>query len=102
MANDPLEVQNQVTDPQQALSMLRRTRQKHTEGVQVYAERMLALAEDAWPDRTTDKLVQCQLVDIFVDGLTSDTIARKLMRQQPETICCCKTSSYGTKFRYEV
>ena len=27
----------EVTDPQQALSMLRRTRQKHTEGVQVYA-----------------------------------------------------------------
>ena len=76
----------EVTDPQQALSMLRRTRQKHTEGVQVYAERMLALAEDAWPDRITDKLVQCQLVDIFVDGLTSDTIARKLMRQQPETM----------------
>ena len=75
-----------MTDPQQALSMLRRTRQKHTEGVQVYAERMLALAEDAWPDRITDKLVQCQLVDIFVDGLTSDTIARKLMRQQPETM----------------
>ena len=74
-----------MTDPQQALSMLRQTRQKHTEGVQVYAERMLALAEDAWPDRITDKLVQCQLVDIFVDGLTSD-----------------KTSSYGTKFRYEV
>ena len=75
-----------MTDPQQALSMLRRTRQKHTEGVQVYAERMLALAEDAWPDRITDKLVQCQLVDIFVDGLTSDTIARKLMRQQPDTM----------------
>ena len=39
---------------------------------------MLALAEDAWPDRITDKLVQCQLVDIFVD--------RKLMRQQPDTM----------------
>ena len=59
----------EVTDPQQALSMSRWTRQKHAEGVQVYAERMLALAEDAWPDRVTDKLVQCQLVDIFVDGL---------------------------------
>ena len=36
----------EVTDPQQALSMLRWTRQKHAEGVQLYAERMLALAED--------------------------------------------------------
>ena len=54
--------------------------------IQVHTERMLALTEVAWPDRITDKLVQCQLVDIFVDGLTSDTIARKLMCQQPDTM----------------
>ena len=76
----------EITDPQQALLMLRKLKQKRDEGVQIYAERLMTLAEDAWPDQLTETLVQQQLVNVYIDGLYADDIARRLLRQNPKTI----------------
>ena len=38
----------EITDPMQAFIMLRKVKQRHDENVQLYGERMLALARDAF------------------------------------------------------
>ena len=59
----------EVTDHQYALSLLRKVKQRQGESIQVYAERLLALAEDAFNDvAAADE----QLVGFFVDGLSQD------------------------------
>ena len=40
-----------VTDPQSAFTMLRSVKQKHWENIQIYAERILSLAEQAYIKR---------------------------------------------------
>lgn len=75
----------EIIDNQHALQVLRSTRQKPTESIQVYAERVVSVAEQAWPDSDlSDPLIQRQLIDCFIDGLTDSGVARKVMRDSPD------------------
>lgn len=74
-----------VIDAQHALHLLRRTRQKHGESVQVFAEKLISLSEDAFPGVEFGAApIQSQLIDIFVDGLEDAAIARKVIRDNPQ------------------
>lgn len=79
----------EINDQQQAMAILRQTRQKSDESVQMYAQRMLRIAEDAYPaevqDTHTRDLVQKQLADMFIDGLYFDYLRLTCMRSDPKT-----------------
>jgi hypothetical protein len=76
----------EVTDPQHALYVLRTTTQGK-ESAHVFGERVIELAEDAWPGQDIDApLIQAQLVDIFIDGLKEKLIARKVLRAATGTL----------------
>ena len=74
----------EVVDSQHALLLLRRVRQKSSEPIQVYAERLLALGEDAFEGQG-DAAIQRQLVGYFIDGLSQDYMKMKVMRENPDT-----------------
>ena len=74
-----------VTDPQFALSMLRQTVQKKGENIQLYAERILSLAEDAFLGQGGDA-IERQLIDTFVDGLTNESLKMTILRRQPDNL----------------
>ena len=77
----------EITDPQHALAVMRKTRQNSNESVQLFAERLLQIAEDAYSnDRLKDPLIQQQLVDIFCDGLTFDYLRMKILRENPKDL----------------
>ncbi|MCG8078458.1 MAG: hypothetical protein JAY75_19735, partial [Candidatus Thiodiazotropha taylori] len=76
----------EVTDPMQAFSLLRKVRQKPDENVQLYGERMLALARDAFDGQDANQVgVQRQLIGFFIDGLYHDHLRFKVMRDNPAT-----------------
>ncbi|XP_069109516.1 uncharacterized protein [Argopecten irradians] len=77
-----------ITDSHQAMALLRKTIQKRDESVQIYAERLLQVAEDAYPDaQECEKgIVQRQLVNAFCDGLHFDYVKMKVMREDPDTL----------------
>ena len=75
------------TDQQYALQNLKRIKQKASESVQNYAERIIDLAEEAFA--TVDlspALIQQQLRDVFLDGIQDDHVARKIIRVRPNTL----------------
>ena len=74
-----------VTSPQIALSMLRQVKQKVGENIQVYAERILSLSEEAYDNKGGDA-IERQLIDIFVDGLLSDQLKIKILRDAPKAL----------------
>lgn len=74
-----------VTDRQMALSLLRTVKQKQGENIQLFAERILSLAEEAYQNQGGDA-VERQLIDIFVDGIIYDNLKMKILRDQPDTL----------------
>ena len=77
----------EIVDSQHGLQVLRTTRQKGVETVQIYAERLLGVAEQAWPgEPLSQPLIQQQLIDVFIDGLLDSAIARKVLREAPDTL----------------
>ena len=60
----------------------RKVRQKPNESIQVFAERLLALGEDA-VEGIGDKFVERQMVGFFIDGLYKDQMKLKIMRANP-------------------
>ena len=74
-----------VTDAQMALSLLRRVKQKQSETIQNYSERILSLAEGAFDNHGGDVVVK-QLIDILADGLINDQLKMKILRDQPNTL----------------
>lgn len=72
----------EVVDAQHARLLLRRVRQKPFETVQVYAERMLNLGEDAF-EGLDQRAVQAELIGYFVDGLRENPLKLKIMRENP-------------------
>ena len=85
---------SEVTDAQHAFLLLRKVRQKFGETVQVYAERLLALAEDAFDDgHQQGQPVQRQLIDTFVDGLAEDSLKLKVLRENPNTLEAAVTAA---------
>ena len=75
----------EVSDPQHALALLQRARQKKGESVPVFAERLHTLAAEAFPDGRDAPAVQQQLIGILTDGLLLDSLKLKLMRENPAT-----------------
>ena len=84
----------EVIDSQHALLMLRRVKQNKGESIQVYAERLLALAEDAFEGQD-DASVQRQLIGYFIDGLLFDFMKMKRMRDNPNTFNDAVKSATG-------
>ena len=72
----------EVVDSQHALLLLRKVRQKPNESIQVFAERLLALGEDAF-EGIGDAFVERQMVGFFIDGLYKDQMKLKIMRENP-------------------
>jgi len=74
----------EIIDTQHAMQILRSSKQRSGETVQVYAERLLRLAEQAWPEMDlTQALIERQIIDSFTDGLTDNAVARKVLREGP-------------------
>ena len=78
----------EITDRSIAFSMLRRVRQERNESVQIYAERLLAIAEDAFTgqDQADLPTIERQLVGFFIDGLAYDYLKLKVMRENPDRL----------------
>ena len=78
----------EITDPQHALLLLRKVKQLPKENVHIYAERLLNLAEDAYRNTPPggEGTVNLQLVGFFIDGLHSDLVRMKVMRENPATL----------------
>ena len=74
----------EVVDCQHALLLLRRVKQKSGESIQVFAERLLALGEEAFEGQGQNA-VQTQLIGYFIDGLYQDSMKMKVMRANPQT-----------------
>lgn len=79
----------EVVDPQHALLLLRKVRQKQGEAIQVYAERLIGLGEDAFDAQNRDT----QLIGYFIDGLYHDYMKMKVMRENPQTLQQAVTSA---------
>lgn len=78
----------EVSDPSHALVLLRRVKQKPDENVQIYAERLISLAEQAYggqPQGNRDA-AEAQLVGFFIDGLYLDGLKIKLLRDNPRDL----------------
>lgn len=72
----------EIVDPQHALLLLRRVKQKPIESVQVYAERLIAVGEDAFEGQARDAIDK-QLIGYFIDGLYHDNLKMQIMRENP-------------------
>ena len=77
-----------ITDRSIAFSLLRRVRQERGESVQIYAERLLAIAEDAFQgqDQADLAAIERQLVGFFIEGLAFDYLKMKVMRENPDRL----------------
>ena len=71
-----------VTDAAFAMGMLKNIHQKLGENCQQFAERIIALAEVAFDD-IDEPVVQTQLVDIFVGGLSERGLKLTVLRRKP-------------------
>lgn len=76
----------EITDPQHASTLLRQLKQKGDESVQIYAENLLNLANEAYSDLDgNNEAIERELVGIFIDGLAHSYLKMKLMRENPAT-----------------
>ena len=75
----------EVSNKQQAQLLLRKMKQKESEDLAVYADRLLELADMAF-HRVADVANQEQLVHIFVQGLLHDYLKVKVLRRNPATL----------------
>ena len=74
----------EAQDMAQALAKLRRMRQGKSETVQVFSERIVDMANDAFPGENLDNpLIARQLVEVFIDGLLQPSVARRLIKDPP-------------------
>ena len=85
---------SETVDAGHAMSLLRHIKQNSFETVHLFAKRMLDLGKDAFPGQDlTDLTIGRQLVEIFVDGLKSSAIARKILRENPQTLQAAVTTA---------
>ena len=68
-----------------AFTMLHKARQRRSETVQVYAERLYALTNDAFA-KVDKGVVESQLVGFFIDGLFHDYLGMKVMQEIHKTV----------------
>lgn len=83
---------SEVVDEQHAFMLLRKVHQKQGESVQVYAERLITLSEEAFPNQQ-GPAIQRQLIDIFVDGLIEDHLKMKILRDNPNNLDAAITAA---------
>ncbi|XP_062620135.1 uncharacterized protein LOC134281720 [Saccostrea cucullata] len=76
----------EITDSQHAFMLLRQVKQEKFENVQIFAERLLSIAEEAYQGAQDMRVTENQLVGFFVDGLYSDRLKIKVMRDNPATM----------------
>ena len=77
----------EITDSQHAFMLLRKLKQAREESVQMFAERMLTLAEEAYRDQPGGvEANERQLVVFFIDGLLHDYLKMKVMRDNPVSL----------------
>lgn len=75
----------EVTDSSHAFMLLRKLKQKPRESVQVFAERLLSLAEEAYQNMGdgAQAAIEAQLIGFFIDGLNENYLKMKVMRDNP-------------------
>lgn len=85
----------EITDPQHAFMLLRSVRQQPNENVQIYAERLLSLAQEAFvnPQQQDLAAVERQIIGFFIDGLSHDYLKLKVMRENPVNFAAAVTSA---------
>ena len=83
---------SEVVDANHAYMLLRKVHQKPGETVQVYAERLITLSEEAFPGQA-GPAIQRQLIDIFIDGLLEDQLKMKILRDNPNTLDIAVTTA---------
>ncbi|VDI26577.1 Hypothetical predicted protein [Mytilus galloprovincialis] len=77
---------SEVSDPQHAFDLLSKIKQKHGENVPIFAERLYNLAEEVFKDQNVNlPIIQKQLVNFFINGLSLDYLKMKIMRSNPDT-----------------
>ena len=78
----------EITDSQHAFMLLRKLKQAREESVQMFAERMLTLAEEAYrADQPGGvEAIERQLGEFFIDGLLHDYLKMKVMRDNPVSL----------------
>ncbi len=82
----------EITDAQHAFMILQTVKQTHGESVQMYAERLLNLAEEAYAELVGDgngRAIERQLVGFFTNGLAHDYLKLKMLRKPRYTSSCC-------------
>ena len=76
-----------LADQQFAKQKLKKIRQSDGETVQTFAERVQELSEDVYTHaELQNPLVQRELRDVFIDGIKTDAIARRLIKERPQTL----------------
>ena len=76
-----------LADQHYALNQLKKMKQETGESVQAFGERLLSLAEDAYPRQAMNQpALQRELIDVFIEGLRDDRTAKKLLRHRPVDI----------------
>ena len=76
----------ETADDGQARAVLRKCKQQPQETVIMYSERIRDLSADAYPGQDIDQpLIAGELIQIFIDGLKSSGIARRIIREGPAT-----------------
>ena len=77
----------EILDPQYAFVLLRKIKQRPEENVQLYAERLPSLAEEAFKGQNSGvAAIERQLVGFFVDGLVHDYLKMRVMRKNSTTL----------------
>ncbi|XP_067655940.1 uncharacterized protein [Haliotis asinina] len=80
----------EITDPQHAFMLLRMLKQKQYESVQMFTERLLNMASEAYTglrhDGGNGAAIERQLVGFFIDGLSHDYLKMKVMRENPANL----------------
>ena len=73
-----------LADVQYARQSMRNLRQTKTESVQNFGERIIAVAQEAYPGQNlNDPTIQGQLVEIFASGLKDTGIMKHIVRKRP-------------------
>jgi hypothetical protein len=73
-----------LADVMFARQQLRRLKQKKEESVQNFFQRIVSLADESYPGQNlASTVLQEQLIEVFVDGLLDNLIAKRLIRARP-------------------
>ena len=76
-----------ITDESVAFLMLRNARQEESESVVLFSERLINLVDNCFLAQEVDSAyVEKELLNIFINGLRSETLMYRLMKANPHTL----------------